>query len=996
MFPAAFAASALRLAAGCCLTLVSGIALTPQRATAATNRPEYTAPHIENWHRIYPQSLADLQPGDVLFYRAYDPHTGALTAEGSNLFARAGDAVVGLAISAGTGAGPYRHVAMYLGDGLKAESMAAPNASGSPAGGQINPITSLNGVEIFRNTNSVAAAAAARDAAALAPAFSYDIGGIASFAFRLFSSDRYTREAPIIVHHSDAAICSDFVNRILSAHGIGIVDAAKLHDAIVSPNYMGYALGKQHLLGRIGAAIQKHVWPIIQEIGSTPMPFSPHTFGRRTAPGGVWFANAARVIGDLGRIDGAVYTEKGLVLVGDDGRATNLPPLNLRDFAAILRLVYEEKEPLLFSLDPDPRNPSGPELLVRYLGGLQDTPTGLVPLNADYMMKALSMGVDPRTNQGVASNVAGYANQLALSLAARPDAKDAIWNRFWLTTEEQGIVLRVTPDRRAVALERAQIVVKTERMTMQGGQLVSAASASDPRAEYFARWLTENYDAVAREFPVFEELRQLAVLVGIAKWMKEANLAPDLSWTAEYEEHIATPRTVPAMTAQKTASQQAGNQIVTRTVSVYGGVGEMHLFQARDDGKATALASAVDDALVTADGPRFHVSLGGTNRVAALLPVDGSDLGSYSTAHTDLVLRVGDVELPITRSFNSFHTESTPFGRGWSFNLPHLQIWNPEARGERQLSVEGVPGSQVNVRHFRLRDAFGWLDERFTEPTIDQAQRRIFLAPHRPDSMFLGIYPQSGGDYLLRARDGSTRRFSPDGRIAEWRNGNFTVRYEWGNGRLGTIALTAPGGSSVASIAYDAAGRVAGIHAGAMASSYEYSPTGELQAVAMPLGKLEYAYNASHLPTHVWLDRNLVWQGAYDELGRLIESGVGAGSARRVRSRDGDATIIRVQASDTETQVRVDGEGKVLTAEGSFGRAAFGYGSDGVVREMNLTGPAGARSWRVSRDDRHLTMQDGSGTLAYGIGKGGEIRRIDADGQFGSIVMTLLAPGAPE
>lgn len=207
--------------------IVVGAATASRAADSARPPLSYAAPGIENWTRVTVSSPNDVRPGDVLMYRAPD--------------------VGGLIISACTGLGPYCHVALVVGDGLKAETRLT-------TGGRVVPVGSLENVDVYRNAaHSERAAQAAADARELAPKFRYNPRGLLDFlpdGLRpLFSGQRRPR----------AAICSEFVNNLLWAKGIGIVDPSKVRHCLgdpglVAPNHMGYALGQHTLCGMVGEA----------------------------------------------------------------------------------------------------------------------------------------------------------------------------------------------------------------------------------------------------------------------------------------------------------------------------------------------------------------------------------------------------------------------------------------------------------------------------------------------------------------------------------------------------------------------------------------------------------------------------------------------------------------------------------------------------------------------------------------------------------------------
>ena len=100
--------------------------------------------------------------------------------------------------------------------------------------------------------------------------------------------------------------------------------------------------------------------------------------------------------------------------------------------------------------------------------------------------------------------------------------------RFWFQPEE--IKLVPSPDGKSMVFSEASVELLTESKYLSNGQVFG-----DPEAEAFAQHFTEHYDEFATEFPIFEELRQLAKIVSIMRWIKENNIPMDLSLIEKHQ-----------------------------------------------------------------------------------------------------------------------------------------------------------------------------------------------------------------------------------------------------------------------------------------------------------------------------------------------------------------------------------------------------------------------------------------------------------------------------
>ncbi len=213
-------------------------------------------------------------------------------------------------------------------------------------------------------------------------------------------------------------------------------------------------------------------------------------------------ADSRRTCGALTRIVGVAVAEASSG--ADDVTLLGLvepgaPAISLEALSLALKYVWREGRVPGCSLDPDPKNPAGPQR-VRIFGIAPDSTFARTMLDADYEMKKI-IGAAPG-----AQVIEGLVNlPSALSQTSLP-SDASINNRYWLTptTPGPGDVL-FSPDR-AAALFDARVSVRTEEMREDfavGSGRASSASA------LVARSFTERYADIARALPVFSELHGL-------------------------------------------------------------------------------------------------------------------------------------------------------------------------------------------------------------------------------------------------------------------------------------------------------------------------------------------------------------------------------------------------------------------------------------------------------------------------------------------------------
>lgn len=190
-----------------------------------------------------------------------------------------------------------------------------------------------------------------------------------------------------------------------------------------------------------------------------------------------------------------------------------------------------------FSLDPaDPRNPRGEWLKAVYRPEkyIAATHFGDAMFRADWLLKHYSFGVTIGDDGKMLERhcgVDGFKSTKDIALEREGDTlEQERWSRFWIVSDK--MVLRRGGD--CIYFDTAKMRVKTMRMVPTPSGLKDVPSKDDPVANAFAENFTQNYDEIAKESPVFEEVKRLAKAVALAKWLKELNIPIDMSWVAEH------------------------------------------------------------------------------------------------------------------------------------------------------------------------------------------------------------------------------------------------------------------------------------------------------------------------------------------------------------------------------------------------------------------------------------------------------------------------------
>lgn len=371
------------------------------------------------------------------------------------------------------------------------------------------------------------------------------------------------------------------------------------------------------------------------------------------------------------------------------------------------------------TINPTPEQASrglrdGDVMNVIYIGGDERTDYGWTAFECDRVMKCLSLGKDNLTGQPFSSKVAGYASEFELSVRLPTREKES-WHRFWIAAPAGEVTYARTADGLLFSAE-PQLEVNTRYVEPRNGELVDVARDADPAAKQFAKHLTENYAAYAREFPVFGRLALYAQVTRIvaAAYPKDA-AAPgavvaddahprpglDSGWLLHTYQPAAvrTPTTTPALTAttQQVTRQETATQtnVLTSTTLLTGGVDLWPENRYKPaDGQTEALLRAALDAHAHEPG-RSRWSLTGPRgeQLAMVAPDPKQPPVLWQTD-----LQVGPLRVVRDRSAAG---SGERIGADWTIRIPRLTEdrtlveLETHARVPRAMYLEDGPGNVV-------------------------------------------------------------------------------------------------------------------------------------------------------------------------------------------------------------------------------------------------------------------------------------------------------------
>ena len=702
-----------------------------------------------------------------------------------------------------------------------------------------------------------------------------------------------------------------------------------------------------------------------------------HTMGSfgldPTRVGGVRLNKAAQVIGDLGRITALTFNpESGqLVLMGDKGE-TGLPAMRLDDLAAVIYSIYVEGVDPTLSIDPKPGDLYGPKMDVVYSTGLRFTHAGGIMFLSDYKLKQYL--ADER--RGICSRV--HANAAAANtngeqspLANARESNGRIWWRFWLQPDD--ITLTLSPDGTSLVFDRARVRVKTENMIVKNGKLEPVRNVKDPEAEDFALDFTENYDEYAAESPVYHELKQLAQIVGLVKWMHQNGVEVDLNWVARHRPTSdITPLECDAVRAEVAVHDGSGTLAGESVRRFFGGAVLSFDLKARTLGEAASDATTVRDdgknrqtmeqlrKVMQATRNATEQEAWETDSAATAVVVPGVPrqvLGAYRTQAVDLVVAAGGRQVVLERHYNSLFNEPTRFGRAWSLQLPRLLKRQPLG-DEKRTVARTRDGQAKTLPVYVLSDDFGTLDVTFQpEEATTRGQPPRYFPKGRPDvSQLIASLDERSVRVLFRNRQ--VWEFDEHGFLVAKIQGTRRTHYVYEpvnerSQRLKQVVRadlrTQP---LTVTLDYDGEGRIERAQGSDGSQTlYRYDDRGDLVAVIEPDGRSAYSYNLNHALVRVMRDYQTVESIAYDVEGRLAQIERQHGRAATYEYERVENGALRVTDKAAGRRLTYDAHSRLVSLEEPDSRTDYKYSQLDGRRQLATVTLSNSRQFELKYDE---------------------------------------------
>jgi RHS repeat-associated protein len=664
--------------------------------------------------------------------------------------------------------------------------------------------------------------------------------------------------------------------------------------------------------------------------------------------GGIYLKGAAEALRSLGTLTGVAYDKASgkIVLLSRDNGSIQLPELRVDDLATVFRTVYERGESPWVTIDPDPKNPRGPLMIIRQADGTANTFVGWVLFEADRIMKGYSLGKDNQSQALIQSHVPDYSKVVEKMFSP---GGGSTWERFWIVPAE---VKRNRDDNSGATIFEIPLKVNAQRMVLENGKL-RPAPVQTPSAggDLFRRWFTQHYDEIAAEIKsvppqgsgfsgpisVYPELRRIALMSAIAERLRDLGVPFPLWLRNQPIRQAPFATTTPAITAKQ------------GKVSIYGGVTLSPTDDIVKDVNNPAQLLVARELIAKALDPKQilkPVTLERNGEIWKAIAMPGNetkDVGANGFHETDLAIPVGyDGELRLDRFYNSYFDSSGEFGSGWTLNLPRLQ--------RLQQPMKRIGDSAQLKTVYQMTSPLGTYSGVFSQPKFVEAAGRELLLSMRP-SPVLGVAPVKSADGKTVAAflgDGQRMYFDGNGDLIAWARGSMSLVYRrnrlhqlylieaWNSGRLEAgIHLKCDVQGRII-FAQDNAGRVA---------TYRYDDSGHLMQVLSSMTRINYSYR-SNLLTSVERNGSAPIHFEYGPQGQLISRDEGSGKSIRYG----------IERSEGGIKVQAWGDRKAMRESARY---------DSAFRPLFRSYPDGSSAeWTWAQNgSSQITLKDASGEL---------------------------------
>lgn len=745
-----------------------------------------------------------------------------------------------------------------------------------------------------------------------------------------------------------------------------------------------------------------------QQLKPEVIPFH-HNILSSSNVGGVALGGAGGLIDGIGALKGVQLDENGnIILIGEGDKDIELPPFRLDDLVTVFRSVYINGEGPTVTIDPNPKDPNIPMMIIRHSAGTDSTYVGWVLYQADRLMKGYGQGVDNITGKDIESNVPGYDKVLDTVYFGGGDPlqrqRGGVWERFWIVPAE---ARRFQGKQKKLMLFDVPLKVNTQKMKWEGNRLVDDVSGNSSRgAKAFTTWFTKNYDSIARErylkppaetgieeaVPVFAELQRIALMTAIAERLRDHGV-PMPFWMYDYEvKKIPFEKYTPALISER----EKKDGLITRTTEIFGGVelsaddkvvktysnksavlkispeltAEIKQNIRLADQLEKTVSEVVSPVAAAPLAVKFVQQDKKAYKVTAVPGANTLALGPCRLNEPDLVVPLpGNRGVSLTRQYNSFFSPRGLWGKCWTLDLPRLQkVRVPFSRQSGQTSyvfahVLLTPLNSVHGYFLGGRAVKNFSNPQ--SPDIDSNSPFRSLTKAEPRFLNSG----SGSTLMLLQKSGQEWHFNEAGQLVAVKDGPQVTVYERENGRIKRIAAL-HGDMLAGEITLEYTGERLSKATGTslafpsskpLTVAYGYDNTGHLTGVATDEGRVGYRYQGEKVAAISWKEKSedsqpeVVRTYAYDARGRVVSEKNGSTGIDYTVKAESNGLVASTRFADGKKNG--EGRGMELHYDQQM-RPQKALSPDGITTEWDYPSSGSVAMTVTAEDGQSLKVID--------------------------------------
>ena len=539
--------------------------------------------------------------------------------------------------------------------------------------------------------------------------------------------------------------------------------------------------------------------------------------------------------------------------------------------------------------------------------GIEDTAFAKVLFEADLKLKKYFLGFEkgmgPEGEHGieerVSSSVPNYKPHYQRWVDKNPDmskARGAV--RVWMSPKPGGILVDRDQATNSFVFKNVAMQVTVRDVLLNDGS--NADEKWRQAAEEFAQHHTEHFDEFAAETPAYGQVKRLAQIVGVVKWLKDNAITTDFQWARHYEPgFVDTPNTTNMILVEiedngRGDVAQNGNHAGHQHLLIGGGTNYFEPLTYQNDSSAEASGLkqvALASQPTSAD---FHWEFNKDGQTFEAIAVSAElfrDTGAYDSVTTDLAIdTVGDIPLAFSRHYVTQASERayafhTSLGRGWDALPARLTDLSPGAPVPDcvatgmpyRLAFETQRGDYETFTYSCTGGSYQPDDSLTTSRLTVNADGTYVATTKNLTAYTFDLFKEYGEAFRLRIisdRSGNPIHYAYLDKSADLTkisddHGHF-ITLEYADGQVAKISDHA--GRSV-SYAYDAASRLVKVtDVLGRATQYGYDSKNRLAAITNPAGQdvLKLQYNDLNKVTAQTDAQGRIINMSYDEGSRTV------------------------------------------------------------------------------------------------------------------------------